>query len=76
MNGLGDFFVAENTFRNDIIRTMQSTAKDVNAYIQEALVNRQEVLTRLRDLCRATLKGFEESMTYGGHAIHVRAKWK
>ena len=45
---------------------MQSTAKDVNAYIQEAPVDRQEVLTRLRDLCRATLRGFEESMTYGG----------
>lgn len=40
---------------------MQSTAKDVTIYIQEAPAERQEALTRLRDLCRATLTGFEES---------------
>jgi uncharacterized protein YdhG (YjbR/CyaY superfamily) len=38
---------------------MQSKAKDVNSYIQEAL-------RRLRDLCRAELTGFEETMDYGG----------
>lgn len=45
---------------------MQSTAKDVTIYIQEAPAERQEALTRLRDLCRATLTGFEESMDYSG----------
>lgn len=45
---------------------MQSTAKDVSAYIEEAPAERQASLTRLRDLCRATLTGFEESMEYGG----------
>ncbi len=45
---------------------MQSSAKDVTTYIQEAPAERQEALTLLRDLCRATLTGFEESMTYGG----------
>jgi uncharacterized protein YdhG (YjbR/CyaY superfamily) len=45
---------------------MLSTAKDVTTYIQEAPAERQETLTRLRDLYRATLTGFEESMVYGG----------
>jgi uncharacterized protein YdhG (YjbR/CyaY superfamily) len=45
---------------------MQSTAIDVTTYIQEAPPERQAALIRLRDLCRATLTGFEESMDYGG----------
>jgi len=45
---------------------MQSTAKDVTTYIREAPAERQEVLRRLRDLFRAALTGFEESMDYGG----------
>ena len=45
---------------------MQSKAKDVTIYIQEAPAERQKALTRLRDLCRDTLTGFEESMEYGG----------
>jgi len=45
---------------------MQSTAKDVTTYIREAPVERREVLMRLRDLYRATLTSFEESMDYGG----------
>jgi uncharacterized protein YdhG (YjbR/CyaY superfamily) len=45
---------------------MQSTAKDVTAYIQEAPAEWQEALIHLRELCRATLTGFEESMDYGG----------
>ena len=45
---------------------MQSTAKDVTTYIQEAPAEWQEALTHLRDLCRALLSGFEESMDYGG----------
>ena len=45
---------------------MHSTAKDVNTYIQEAPAERQGALICSRDLCRATLTGFEESMDYGG----------
>ena len=45
---------------------MQSKAKDVTAYIEEAPAERQEGLTRLRDLCREILLDFEETMDYGG----------
>jgi len=45
---------------------MQSSAKTVPAYIKEAPAARQEALKQLRALCRATLTGFKESMTYGG----------
>jgi uncharacterized protein YdhG (YjbR/CyaY superfamily) len=45
---------------------MQSSAKTVPAYLKEVPVGRREVLKRLRDLCRATLTGFKESMQYGG----------
>src|SRR5215207_930402 len=45
---------------------MQSSAKDVTTYIQEAPAERREALARLRDLCRAELTGFEETMDYGG----------
>lgn len=45
---------------------MQSHAKDVDAYIQQAPAERREALTKLRDLCRQVLKGFDESMVYGG----------
>jgi uncharacterized protein YdhG (YjbR/CyaY superfamily) len=45
---------------------MQSTAKDVTTYIHEAPPERQEVLIRLRHLCRSLLTGFEEAMDYGG----------
>jgi len=45
---------------------MQSTAKNVATYIKEAPAERQEALNRLRDLCRAELTGFEETMDYGG----------
>ena len=44
---------------------MQSNAKTVDAYLEEVPAERREALTRLRDLCRATLKGFEEFMEYG-----------
>jgi uncharacterized protein YdhG (YjbR/CyaY superfamily) len=47
---------------------MQSNAKDATIYIEEAPVERQEALARLRDLCRATLTGFEETMMYGNPA--------
>lgn len=45
---------------------MQSKAKNVSTYIQEAPAERQEALTRLRELCRAELLDFEETMDYGG----------
>ena len=45
---------------------MQSTAKNVTAYLGEVPLERKAALAKLRDLCRASLKGFEESMGYGG----------
>ena len=45
---------------------MQSQAKDVTTYIKDAPAERHAALTRLRDLCRTHLTGFEESMQYGG----------
>ena len=45
---------------------MQSQAKDVTAYLEEVPVERRAALTQLRKQCLATLKGFEESMRYGG----------
>jgi uncharacterized protein YdhG (YjbR/CyaY superfamily) len=44
---------------------MQSEAKTVDEYLEEVPAERKEALTRLRDLCRATLAGFEEGMAYG-----------
>jgi len=45
---------------------MQSNAKDVTTYIQEAPAERQEALLKLRSLFRAELTDFEETMEYGG----------
>lgn len=44
---------------------MQSKAPDVESYIREAPAERQAALTRLRELCLRTLKGYTEVMTYG-----------
>ena len=44
---------------------MQSTAKNVTDYLEEVPAERKPALSRLRDLCRATLTGYEESMSYG-----------
>jgi hypothetical protein len=44
---------------------MQSSAKTVPAYLKEVPDERKAVLKQLRDLCRLTLTGFNESMTYG-----------
>ena len=44
---------------------MQSKAKDVTTYIEEASAERRETLNRLRDLCREILLDFEEAMEYG-----------
>ena len=45
---------------------MQSKAKDVKSYIAEAPAERREALTKLRELCVKTLKGFDERMEYSG----------
>lgn len=45
---------------------MQSTAKDVTTYLEEVPAERRAALVQLRKLCLAALKGFEESMRYGG----------
>jgi len=45
---------------------MQSKAKTVTAYLKEVPAERKAALKKLRDLCRLTLTGFKESMTYGG----------
>ena len=45
---------------------MQSSAKTVPAYLKEVPVERKAALKQLRELCRATLTGFKESMDYGG----------
>lgn len=45
---------------------MQSQAKDVTTYIEEAPAERREALNRLRGLCREILLHFEETMDYGG----------
>ncbi len=45
---------------------MQSTAKNVTDYLNEVPAERKAALTKLRDLCRASLKDFEEAMKYGG----------
>ncbi|MFF5344268.1 iron chaperone [Streptomyces althioticus] len=44
---------------------VQSPATHVDAYLTEAPDDRKVVLTRLRELCRAELKGFTEVMAYG-----------
>ena len=44
---------------------MQSKAESVDAYLVEVPADRKDTLTQLRDLCLATLKGFDESMEYG-----------
>jgi uncharacterized protein YdhG (YjbR/CyaY superfamily) len=45
---------------------MQSTAKTVTDYLNETPAERRPALAKLRDLCRALLTGFDESMSYGG----------
>ncbi|MBI5563519.1 MAG: DUF1801 domain-containing protein [Chloroflexi bacterium] len=50
---------------------MQSTAQTVDEYLKEVAANPQTAdrlaaLQRLRRLCRKHLRGYEESMLYGG----------
>ena len=44
---------------------MQSKAKSVDSYIEQAPSERHEALRRLRVLCRQVLTGFEEIIMYG-----------
>jgi uncharacterized protein YdhG (YjbR/CyaY superfamily) len=44
---------------------MQSKAKDVTTYVQEAPAERQPYLAKLRELCLEVLTGYEEVMEYG-----------
>lgn len=44
---------------------MQSTAKNVTDYLDEVPAERKAALMKLRNLCRTSLKGFEESIAYG-----------
>lgn len=44
---------------------MQSKATSVNAYLEEIPAERKPALTRLRNLCRSILTGFQEGMEYG-----------
>ena len=44
---------------------MQSTAATVDEYMLTVPPQRLAALTRLRELCRSALRGFEESMEYG-----------
>ena len=53
---------------------MQSSAKTVTAYLKEVPAERKAALAKLRDLCRATLTGFEESMAYGGPSYSRNAE--
>jgi uncharacterized protein YdhG (YjbR/CyaY superfamily) len=52
--------------RGKYARSMvQSSAEDVDGYLAEVAEGRRGVLTRLRQLCRSELKGFDEVMAYG-----------
>jgi len=53
---------------------IQSSAKDVDTYIQQAPEERRSALTRLRDLCRQELKEFDEKMAYGGPSYARRGE--
>ncbi len=44
---------------------VQSSAEDVDGYLAEVAEERRGVLTRLRQLCRSELNGFDEVMAYG-----------
>jgi uncharacterized protein YdhG (YjbR/CyaY superfamily) len=44
---------------------MQSQANDVQQYLKEVPAERLEALQQLRELCQATLDGYDESMEYG-----------
>jgi hypothetical protein len=45
---------------------VRSSGSDVSAYLNEVPAERQAAMARLLALCRTRLKGFEESIQYGG----------
>ncbi|MGB5005863.1 MAG: DUF1801 domain-containing protein [Ferruginibacter sp.] len=45
---------------------MQSKAKNVDDYLKEVPADRLEALNRIRELCLTELKGYRETMAYGG----------
>ncbi|RKT86645.1 Uncharacterized conserved protein YdhG, YjbR/CyaY-like superfamily, DUF1801 family [Saccharopolyspora antimicrobica] len=44
---------------------VSSSARDVDEYLAAVPAARRDALTRLRELCRAELSGFDEVMNYG-----------
>lgn len=44
---------------------MQSKALTVDDYLEQVPAERRAALTKLRNLCRSILAGYEESMEYG-----------
>ena len=44
---------------------MNSSAANVDAYLDEVPRERRQALERLRSLCQSELPGYEESMAYG-----------
>ncbi len=42
------------------------TQKNVADYLKDVPEKRKEALTKVRQLCREVLKGYEEGMAYGG----------
>ena len=44
---------------------MQSTAPTVDAYLEQVPAERRAALLKLRELCRNTLRGYDETMEYG-----------
>ena len=45
---------------------MISDAKNVTDYLKDVPEKRKAALTKLRQLCKEVLKGYEEGMAYGG----------
>jgi hypothetical protein len=44
---------------------MKSKARSVDEYLESLPADRRDAVTRLRDVCRKTLTGYEESMGWG-----------
>jgi uncharacterized protein YdhG (YjbR/CyaY superfamily) len=44
---------------------VQSSAPDVDTYLDEVPADRKDVLTAIRALCRDNLPGYDEGMEYG-----------
>jgi hypothetical protein len=55
---------------------MQSNAKDVTSYIEQADAERRVALLKRRELCQKYLTGFPEKMPMGDRPTRVTEKWK